>query len=250
MYNPYTLEGKTILVTGASTGIGRQVAIDCAKFGAKLVLSDLDDEKLKVVLGELEGDGHQSFACDLTIEEEIATLVENCPVLDGLSNNAGVSKSILMKFVSQKALNEAAAVNTFGPALLLQKLVRKKKFSKKSSVVFTTSVSGVFTVHYGDSVNAMSTGAINAFAKAAALDLGAQGIRVNCVNPSVIVTENTFAGALLTEDEIKEKQVFFPLNKRFGNPDDVSAPIIFLLSDASSWITGVKLPIDGGYTLL
>lgn len=250
MYNPYTLEGKTILVTGASTGIGRQVAIDCAKFGAKLVLSDLDEENLNTVLGELEGEGHQAFVCDLTNEEDIVSLVENCPVLDGFSNNAGVSKSILMKFVSQKAFSEAAAINTFGPALLLQKLVRKKKFSKKSSVVFTTSVSGVFTVHYGDSVNAMSTGAINAFAKAAALDLGTQGIRVNCVNPSVIVTENTFAGTLLTEDEIKEKQAFFPLNKRFGNPDDVSAPIIFLLSDASSWITGVKLPIDGGYTLL
>lgn len=250
MYNPYTLEGKTILVTGASTGIGRQVAIDCAKFGAKLVLSDLEEEKLKVLLEELDGDGHQVFACDLTIEEEIATLVENCPVLDGFSNNAGASKSIFMKFVSQKALNEAAAINTFGPALLLQKLVRKKKLSKKSSVVFTTSVSGVYTVHYGDSVNAMSIGAINAFAKAAALDLGAQGIRVNCVNPSVIVTENTFAGALLTEDEIKEKQAYFPLYKRYGNPDDVSAPIIFLLSDASSWITGAKLPIDGGYTLL
>ena len=250
MYNPYTLEGKTILVTGASVGIGRQVAIDCAKFGAKLVLSDLDEEKLNAVLGELEGKGHIAVTCDLTNEESIASLVEKCPVLDGYSNNAGISKSIFMKFVSQKALNEAAAINTFGPALLLQKLVRKKKFSKKSSVVFTTSVSGVYTVHYGDSVNAMSTGALNAFAKAAALDLGVQGIRVNCVNPSVIVTEDTFAGSLLTEDEIKEKQSYFPLNKRFGNPDDVSTPIVFLLSDASSWITGAKLPIDGGYTLL
>lgn len=250
MYNPYTLEGKTILVTGASTGIGRQVAIDCAKFGAKLVLSDLDGEKMNALLGELEGEGHLAFTCDLTSEEDITSLVDNCPVLDGFSNNAGASKSIFLKFVSQKVLNEAAAINTFGPALLLQKLVRKKKLSKKSSVVFTTSVSGVYTVHYGDSVNAMSTGALNAFAKAAALDLGAQGIRVNCVNPSVIVTENAFSGALLTEDEIKEKQNYFPLNKRFGTPDDVSSPIIFLLSDASSWITGAKLPIDGGYTLL
>lgn len=250
MYNPYTLEGKTILVTGAATGIGRQVAIDCSRFGAKLVLSDLDEDKLNDVLGELDGDGHTMIACDLTNEEAITALVDRCPVLDGLSNNAGVSKSVFLKFVSQKALNESAAVNSFGPALLLQKLVRKKKFSKKASVVFTTSVSGVYTVHYGDSVNAMSTGAINAFAKAAALDLGTQGIRVNCVNPSVIVTEDTFAGSLLTEEEIKEKQAFFPLQKRFGKPDDVSAPIVFLLSDASSWITGTKLPIDGGYTLL
>ncbi len=250
MYNPYTLEGKTILVTGASTGIGKQVAIDCAKFGAKVVLSDLNEDKLNEVVKELEGEGHVIITCDLSMEDSIAQLVENCPILDGFSNNVGVSKSIFMKFVSQKALTEAATINTFGPALLLQKLVRKKKFSKKASVVFTTSVSGVYTVHYGDSVNAMSNGAINAFAKAAALDLGAQGIRVNCVNPSVVVTENTFSGSLLTEEEIKEKQAYFPLQKRFGNPDDISMPIVFLLSDASSWITGAKIPIDGGYTLL
>ncbi len=250
MYNPYTLEGKTILVTGASSGIGKQVAIDCAKFGAKVVLSDIDEDKLNGMIGELEGEGHLVIGCDLTLEDSITQLVEKCPIIDGFSNNVGVSKSIFMKFVSQKALSEAANINTFGPALLLQKLVRKKKFSKKSSVVFTTSVSGVYTVHYGDSVNAMSNGAINAFAKAAALDLGAQGIRVNCVNPSVIVTEDTFAGSLLTEEEIKEKQTYFPLQKRFGNPDDVSMPIVFLLSDASSWITGIKVPIDGGYTIL
>lgn len=250
MYNPYTLEGKTILVTGASTGIGRQVAVDCAKFGAKIILSDLNEEKLREVAGSLPGEGHSVIACDLTLEDSISQLVEQCPVIDGFSNNAGTSKSLFVKFVSQKALTESASLNTFGPILLLQKLVRKKKFSKKASVVLTTSVSGVYTVHYGDSVNAMSNGAINAFAKAAALDLGAQGIRVNCVNPSVVVTENTFANSLLTEEEIKEKQAYFPLQKRFGSPDDVSMPIVFLLSDASSWITGVKIPIDGGYTLL
>lgn len=250
MYNPYTLEGKTILVTGASTGIGRQVAVDCAKFGAKIILSDLNEEKLREVAGSLPGEGHSVIACDLTLEDSISQLVEQCPVIDGFSNNAGTSKSLFVKFVSQKALTESASLNTFGPILLLQKLVRKKKFSKKASVVLTTSVSGVYTVHYGDSVNAMSNGAINAFAKAAALDLGAQGIRVNCVNPSVVVTENTFANSLLTEEEIEEKQAYFPLQKRFGSPGDVSMPIVFLLSDASSWITGVKIPIDGGYTLL
>lgn len=247
MYNPYTLEGKNILVTGATTGIGRQVAIDCAKFGAKLILSDLDEEKLKSTITELEGEGHSYIQCDFTSEESITHLADNCPKLDGYSNNAGTNKSVMLKNIRKKDIFGYVDINAFAPAFLLKMLVQKKKFMEKASVVFTTSVSGVYTVHYGDSLNAMSMGAINAFAKAAALDLGSQGIRVNCVNPGVVVTENTFKGSVLTNEEIEEKQNSFPL-KRFGRPDDVSAPIIYLLSDASSWITGVKIPIDGGYT--
>lgn len=247
MYNPYTLEGKTILVTGASTGIGRQVAIDCSEFGAKVILSDLDEGALNVVASELDGDGHICIPCDFSSEESIVNLADKCPQLDGYSNNAGISKSVMMKNIRQKDLSSYVGVNAFAPAMLLKLLVKNKKFKEKASVVFTTSVAGVYTVHYGDSLNAMSMGAINAFAKAAALDLAAQGIRVNCVNPGVVATENTFKGSVLTDEEIREKQNAFPL-KRFGRPDDVSAPVIYLLSDASSWITGVNLPIDGGYT--
>lgn len=247
MYNPFTLEGKTILVTGASTGIGRQVAIDCAKSGAKIVLSDLDEEKLKAMICELYGEGHSYIICDFTSEESIASLAEKCPKLDGYSNNAGVGKSVMLKFIRREDLSGFVGINAFAPAILLKKLVQKKKFMEKASVVFTTSVAGVYTVHYGDSLNAMSMGAINAFAKAAALDLASQGIRVNCVNPGVVITDNTFKGSILTEEEVEEKKSAFPL-KRFGKPDDISAPIIYLLSDASSWITGVNIPIDGGYT--
>lgn len=247
MYNPFTLEGKTILVTGATTGIGRQVAIDCARFGAKVILSDLDEERLKATISDLEGEGHSYISCDFASEESISSLVDKCPKLDGYSNNAGISKSIMLKFLRQDDFNDYVGVNAFAPAILLKKLVQKKKFKERASVVFTTSVAGVYTVHYGDSLNAMSMGAINAFAKAAALDLGARGIRVNCVNPGVVVTENTFKGTVLSDEELEEKQNAFPL-KRFGKPDDVSAPIIYLLSDASSWITGVKIPVDGGYT--
>lgn len=249
MYNPYSLENKTILVAGASSGIGRELAVECSKMGAAVHILGRNEKKLSETLSSMEGGGHHIHICDITHEDELDALVSELPVLDGFANCVGVAKVTLMKFLSKKSLNEIIETNTVAPISLMQKLVRKKKLSKKSSVVFTSSLSGVYTVHYGDALNATSKGAINAFAKSAALDLGAQGIRVNCVNPGVVATEAAFAGTSLTKEEMEEKQKYFPL-KRFGQPKDIALAIIYLLSDASSWITGVNMPIDGGYTLL
>ncbi len=249
MYNPYSLENKTILVAGASSGIGREVAVECSKLGAIVHILGRNEKKLSETLLSMEGSGHRIHICDITHDDELDTLVNELPLLDGLVNCVGVAKVMLMKFLNKKSLNEIIEINAVAPISLMQKLVRKKKFSKKSSVVFTSSLSGVYTVHYGDALNATSKGAINAFAKSAALDLGAQGIRVNCVNPGVVATEAAFAGTSLTKEEMEEKQKYFPL-KRFGQPRDIALAIIYLLSDASTWITGVDMPIDGGYTLL
>ena len=249
MYNPYSLEGKVILVTGASSGIGRVVAIECSKLGATLHIVDRDQEKLSETLSMLERGDHREHVCDMTDEAQLASLVEDLPVLDGYSNCINVAKSMFVKFLNQKTIDEILQVNTVAPMSLTQGLVKKKKLNKHSSVVFTSSLAGVYNVHYGDALNAVSMGAINAFVKSAALDLSMQGIRVNCVNPGVIATEATFEGSVLSEEELIEKQKFFPLH-RFGQPKDVAMAIIFLLSDASSWITGVGMPVDGGYTLL
>lgn len=249
MYNPYSLEGKTILVAGASSGIGRELAIECSKLGALVHIIGRNSEKLLETISLMNEGKHEFHVCDITNEEELSMLVDKLPVLDGFANCVGVAKVMLMKFLNRKAINEIIETNAVAPISLMQKLVRKKKFSKKSSVVFTSSLSGVYTVHYGDALNATSKGAINAFAKSAALDLAAQGIRVNCVNPGVVATEAAFAGTSLTKEEMEAKQQYFPL-KRFGQPKDIALAIIYLLSDASTWITGVNMPIDGGYTLL
>ena len=249
MYNPYSLEGKTILVAGASSGIGREVAIECSKLGATIHLVARREDKLSETLSMMEKGNHQIHVCDITDVEQLNTLVDSLPVLDGFSNCVGIAKVMFVKFLSKKSVEEILETNAVSPISLTQKLVRKKKFSKKSSVVFTSSLSGVYTVHYGDSLNATSKGALNAFAKSAALDLGAQGIRVNCVNPGVVATEAAFAGTILTEEEMKEKQQYFPL-RRFGAPIDIALAIIYLLSDASTWITGINMPIDGGYSVL
>lgn len=250
MYNPYSLQGKTILVTGASSGIGQSVAIECSKIGAAVVITGRNKDRLQETYDMLEGSGHIQIPADLSSYPEIQKLVVDCPKVDGVSHNAGIAKIIPVKRISQENLEEIVGTNAFGPILLTQLLVRNKKINNKGSIVFTSSLSGVYCVHYGESMYAASKGALSGFAKGAALELAAQGIRVNCVNPSIIQT-NIFKneGEIISDEQMQEKIQNYPL-KRLGVTTDVSWAHVFFLSDASSWITGINLPIDGGYILI
>ena len=249
MYNPYSLAGKTILVTGASSGIGKVVAQECAKMGASLVISGRNPERLHETFVSLEGGGHIEIVADLLQYEDIESLTGQCPLLDGFSNNAGITKILLLKNLQRKYLEEIMNTNAIAPILLTQLLTKKKKWKKPSSIVFTSAISGNYCVHYGESMFAASKGGVCGFAKGAALDLAAQNIRVNCVTPGVIKTDSLMNSGVLTQEELKEKENYFPL-KRFGDPKDVALAVIYLLSDASSWVTGDNLILDGGYTLL
>ena len=249
MYNPYSLAGKTILVTGASSGIGKVVAQECVKMGASLVISGRNPERLHETFVSLEGGGHIEIVADLLQYEDIESLTGQCPLLDGFSNNAGITKILLLKNLQRKYLEEIMNTNAIAPILLTQLLTKKKKWKKPSSIVFTSAISGNYCVHYGESMFAASKGAVCGFAKGAALDLAAQNIRVNCVTPGVIKTDSLMNSGVLTQEELKEKENYFPL-KRFGDPKDVALAVIYLLSDASSWVTGDNLILDGGYTLL
>ena len=250
MYNPYSLQGKTILVTGASSGIGQSVAIECSKMGATVVITGRNKDRLQETYDMLEGSGHIQIPADLSSYPEIQKLVDESPKVDGVSHNAGIAKIIPVKRISQENLEEIVGTNAFGPILLTQLLVRNKKINNKGSIVFTSSLSGVYCVHYGESMYAASKGALSGFAKGAALELAAQGIRVNCVNPSIIQT-NIFKneGEIISDEQMQEKIQNYPL-KRLGVTTDVSWAHVFFLSDASSWITGINLPIDGGYILI
>lgn len=249
MYNPYSLENKTVLVTGASSGIGRSVAVECSKLGARVIVTGRNAERLNETFEMLEGKGHQQIVANLTRYEEIERLVDACPKLDGWSNNAGIIKVLLVKFISREFLEDTLNTNTVASILLTQLLVRKKKLNKGASVVFTSSLSGVYCVHYGESMYAASKGALSGFAKGAALDLSSQQIRVNCINPGIIQTNIFETAGVIPEEQLKEKIQLFPL-KRLGVPTDAAHAIIFFLSDASCWITGVNLKVDGGYTLI
>ena len=248
MYNPFSLEGKTILITGASSGIGKAVAIECSKMGATLVITGRDKKRLNETFLELNCNlNNIQIPSDLTNYSDIEKIVDLSPNLDGLVNNAGKTKLSLVRAIKKESLEDILDINTKAPILLTQLLVKKKKMNPSSSIVFTSSLSGVYCVHYGESIYAASKGAISGFAKAAALDLSRQKIRVNSVNPGVILTD-IFSG-ILTSEEMEQKKNFFPL-KRFGQPIDVAHAIIYFLSDASSWVTGADLKIDGGYTLI
>jgi NAD(P)-dependent dehydrogenase (short-subunit alcohol dehydrogenase family) len=248
VYNPFSLEGKTILVTGASSGIGRSVAIECSKLGATVVITGRNVNRLNETFLQLNSNRNNlQLIADLTNSSEIEKIIDTIPNIDGLVNNAGKTKVKLVKSIKEIELEDIIKTNAIAPILLTNFLIKKNKINTGSSIVFTSSLSGIYCVHYGESMYAASKGAISGFAKGAALDLSKKNIRVNCVNPGVVETE-IFNG-ILSQKELEEKKKFFPLN-RFGQPKDVAHAIIFFLSDASSWITGSDLKIDGGYSLI
>lgn len=247
MYNPFSLKGKTILVTGASSGIGMATAIECSKMGAKLVISGRNEERLSNTLSLLEGDGHLLIVADLSDDEDIYRMVEESPTLDGLVNNAGLNQIITTQFITREKLSSIMEVNTTAPILLFQRLLKKKKLNKGCSVVFTSSISGNFCVGYGNVMYSTSKAAVSGFVKNSALDLASKGIRVNAVCPGMIETHILDNGKIGSEELEIDKQRY-PM-KRYGSPEEVAYGIIYLLSNASSFTTGASIVIDGGFTL-
>ena len=245
-YNPFSLEGKTILVTGASSGIGQATAIECSRMGARVVITGRNVERLQETFNQLEGEGHLQIAADLNNENEIAQLVEQCPVLNGLVNNAGRGKSKPINFIGMQDLQDVYQTNLFGVALLTKMLLKKKKIEKGGSIVFTASISAYMTAA-GLAIYASSKAAVTAYMRTCALELGSKGIRANAVLPGMVETKLINAGTYTDEDK-QNDLAFYPLG-RYGRPEDIAQAMVFLLSDASSWMTGSELVIDGGRCL-
>jgi NAD(P)-dependent dehydrogenase (short-subunit alcohol dehydrogenase family) len=247
MSNFFSLKNKTILVTGASSGIGRSIAIEVSKMGANLVITGRNQERLTETFNNLSGSGHLQFIADLTIVADIEKLVNNLPMLDGCVNNAGIVMPILIQFFEREDLNNVFNINTQAPILLTQSIVQQKRLNKNGSIVFISSIAGVFCSSVGGSLYSASKGAIHGFIKGVALDLAPKGIRVNSVNPGMVET-GIFKDGTISEEQFKDDIKRYPL-KRYGRPEDVAYAVIYLLSDASAWVTGTSLLIDGGFTL-
>ena len=244
MYNPYSLEGRTILVTGASSGIGRSTAIECSKLGATVIVSARNEERLKETLSMMEGEGHQSFICDLSDSLMIDQIVDELPQIDGYVSNAGYIKISPLKFIKEDEFKKILQVNAISPIVLLQRLLKKKKLIRYSSVVFTSSLDGIGATTPANGMYVATKGALSAFVRNAALELAPLGIRVNAVCPGMVKT-NILAGSPIGEDEIQEDLKNYPL-ERYGEPRDIALAIIYLLSEASCWVTGTNMVIDGG----
>ena len=247
IYNPYSLEGKTILITGASSGIGRASAIECSKLGAKVIITARNQERLSETFSLLQGEGHQVVTCDLADENSINRLVEEVTEIHGLVNNAGFTKLLPVQFINGTDLNSLLSINTVAPIILLQKLLKKKKIKKGTSVVFTSSMAGLGKSSVGNSMYAASKGAISAFIRCAAKELAPKGIRVNAVCPAMVDTGILDSGTI-TKEQLEADVKKYPLG-RYGKPEDVAWAIIYLLSDASSWVTGDNLILDGGVSI-
>jgi NAD(P)-dependent dehydrogenase (short-subunit alcohol dehydrogenase family) len=242
MNNPFSLSGKTILVTGASAGIGRGIAIACAGMGAQVVLTARNAERLQETLSMLEGEGHCYIVADLTIETQRAALVNQLPMLDGVVQCAGVGSRVPCKMLSQEDLDHVMKPNMEAPMLLQALLLSEKKIQKQASVVFIASAAATMPTA-GNAVYSASKAAMVAYAKCLALELAPRQIRVNCISPTMVWTDLALVGA--TTEQLIEAEKYYPL-KRYGKPEDIASLAIYLLSDASAWMTGSNIEITGG----
>ena len=244
--NPFSLEGKIILVTGASSGIGRGICIDCAKMGATVHLMARNEERLNETLSQMEGEGHQIHIADLCSTDDINALIDALPVIDGVVLCAGIIKTMPVKNINEEAMNEIFNANIMGDIKLCSRLLKKKKLNHGGSVVFISSVS-TFNVKVGNSLYSATKGAVNSFAKAMALEVSKQEMRVNCIQPGFVPSSILSSGAIEEDEFMKFYAERHPLG--FGTPTDIANCCIYLLSDASRWVTGSIFTIDGGYTL-
>lgn len=246
-YNPFCLKGKTILVTGASSGIGQATAIECSKLGAKVIVTARNEERLKETLSQMEGEGHLMILADLTNQSELESLVNDINQLNGLVLCAGMPKTLPFQFCTRENFDEVFNINFFAPVELLRLLVKKKKMAKDSSVVFVSSIGGVRAYGASNAIYGASKSAIDSVMKTSARELATKRIRVNSVNPGMVETKLIHVG-VITEEQLEADKKTYPL-QRYGTPIDIALGIVFLLSDASSWMTGHPLVIDGGKTI-
>ena len=246
-YNPFSLVGKTILITGASSGIGQETAIQCSKLGAKVIITARNEERLKETFSQLEGAGHTLLLAELTNQEDVERLVGEVCELHGLVLCAGKGMTSPFPFSTRDKYDEIFNVNFFAPVELLRLLVKKKKLVKDSSVVFVSSIGGIGSFSLGNGVYGASKAALNSTMKFCARELAAKKIRVNSVNPGMVNTKLIQNGAI-SEEQHKTDMEKYPL-KRYGEPVEIAYGIIYLLSNASSWVTGHSLVIDGGVTI-
>lgn len=243
--DPFSLEGKRILVTGASSGIGRQVAISCAQMGAQLVVSGRNGERLAATLATLEGNGHAAVTADLSLQEDIDRLVGDAGVVDGLVHAAGISRLAPIRMLSRMQLDEMFSSNVYAPMLLTRGMLAKKRIAAHGSILFVSAVAS----HIGPLASAAysaSKAALLGAMRTLALEVAKQGMRANCLVPGYVRTpmlDNLNQGG----GSIEEHTKLTPLG--LGEPEDIAYAAVFYLSDASRWITRNYFVIDGGLTV-
>ena len=242
-FNPFSLKGKTVLVTGASSGIGRGIAVTCFKMGATIILNGRNKLKLGATLALLDEGEHKIIAADLTNCESVAKMIEELPVLDGIVHCAGVGQRVLCKNATENDVDYVMDANFKGPVLLQTELLKHKKINKGASIVFVASIA-TCSPSVGHAFYSASKGAIVSYANCLALELAPRKIRVNCISPAMVWTDLILQEGV-EEDQLKDDESKYPL-KRYGQPEDIANLAVYMLSDASTWMTGSNVKISGG----
>lgn len=254
MYNPFSLQQKTILVTGASSGIGKATAIECAKLGATVIVTARNEQRLSDVFKALDTEfdqRHQMIIADLATDTGISQIVSSVPCVDGVASNAGIVVELVpIKFLKNDVMEQTFGINAISHVKLARELFRKKKINRGGSYVFTASAGGVSSFAVGNSAYGMAKAAVNAFSKYCAVDFATRKIRSNAVCPGMIRTPMTAPTGEISEEDYRKDIEKHYLIGRYGEPQEVALAIAFLLSDASSFITGVSIMVDGGYSVL
>lgn len=245
-YNPFSLERKTILVTGASSGIGRATAVACSKMGAAVILTARNEKRL-LETNLLINKECTIYPADLTSEQDREKLISQIPEIDGVVLCAGQTQTIPVKFAKRDKFTSPFEINFFALVELNRMLFSKKKLKKEASVVIISSIGGLRIFNSGNMIYGTSKAALDSYMKYAAREFSTRSIRVNSICPGMVETPLIHAG-VYTEEQLEEDVKRYPLG-RFGKPEDIANAVIYLLSDASSWVTGHGLVIDGGVTI-
>jgi len=246
-FNPFSLKGKVVLVTGASSGIGRAIAIACSRMGATVFANGRNMQKLEATLSDMDGDNHVLLPFDLTKEKDIKTLVAQLPKVDGVVHCAGIGHRMPAKLLTESEIDTVMNTNFKSAVLLQTELMNGKKLNKDGSIVFMASTAPKMP-SFGNAVYSASKAALIGYAKCLSLELAPRGIRVNCICPAMVWTDLIMQEGVGRE-ELEQAQQKYPL-KRYGQPDDVANLAVYLLSGASQWMTNSCIDITGGTNVL
>ncbi|WP_226810710.1 SDR family NAD(P)-dependent oxidoreductase [Bacteroides cellulosilyticus] len=253
MMNPFSLENKIILVTGASSGIGAQCAIDFSRMGAKVILIARNIECLKQTLSKMEGSGHAYYSVDVTDFKALSCIIKlavsEVGKISGVVHCAGISSVLPLKLVKEEDIDNIMRTNVFSAIQLVREVTHIGYYDKSNgiSIILLSSIMGVV----GESCKSLysfSKGAIIAGVRSLAVELAPKNIRVNCISPGVIVTNiNKNARHIVDPERRKELE-----NKHLlglGETTDISNACIYLLSNGARWVTGQNIIVDGGYSV-
>ncbi|MBO9648002.1 MAG: SDR family oxidoreductase [Variovorax sp.] len=243
--DPFSLAGKRVLVTGASSGIGRQIAISCAQMGAQLVITGRNQARLEETAAAMVGEGHTLITADLAQQADLDRIVGESGVVNGVAHAAGISRLVPFRMINQAHLNDIFGSNTYGPMLLTKGLLAKKRIAASGSILFVASVAS----HIGPMASgayAASKAALLGMVRTLGMEVAKQGIRANCIAPGYVRTP-LLDGLQGSGGNMGDLLELAPLG--LGEPEDIGGAAVFYLSDASRWITRNYFVIDGGLTI-